>query len=231
MSGTSGLSGTSGSSGSSGTSGTSGVGVASGGTTNQILVKNSSTNFDTTWTSSINVNNITATGNTSVRALTGTTLTLSSIGTGTTSANVGITSGGLLITGSTMAYAAIGFSTIPDFSNADMTPVLSFGSGVSVVGNTMVIQRPGVYLLNASIGLRATFAEYAWVDASNVRLTGTNLGIGVSGNSSDPAAAANAMGIVNITSPNTIIKLRIFVGSGFLTQNAAYAGATILQIA
>jgi hypothetical protein len=52
----------------------------------------------------------------------------------------------------------------------------------------------------------------------------------VSANSIDPAAAASAMGIVNITSPNTIIKLRIFGATGFNTQSGTYAGATIQQL-
>jgi hypothetical protein len=131
----------------------------------------------------------------------------------------------------TLAYAAIGISSIPTFQNADMTPVLSAGSGgITVSGNTIIIARPGVYLLNASIGIRATYAEYGWADASNIQLQGTNLGMGVSANSADTASPANAMGIVNITSPNTIIKLRIFVAAGFNVQSGAYAGATITQL-
>jgi hypothetical protein len=130
----------------------------------------------------------------------------------------------------TLAYASIGISTIPAASNSDMTPTLLNGNGITVGGNTITIANPGVYLMNASIGIRATFAEYAWVDASNNKLTGTNTGLSVSANSTDPAAAVNAMGIVNITSPNTVIKLRIFVGAAFLTQNTAYAAATITQL-
>jgi hypothetical protein len=130
----------------------------------------------------------------------------------------------------TLAYAALGISAIPAASNSDMTPTLLNGTGITVGGNTITIANPGVYLMNASIGIRATFAEYAWVDASNNKLTGTNTGLSVSANSTDPAAAVNAMGIVNITSPNTVIKLRIFVGAAFLTQNTAYAVATITQL-
>jgi hypothetical protein len=80
----------------------------------------------------------------------------------------------------TLAYAAIGISAIPTFQNADMTPTLLNGSGITVGGNVITIERPGVYLLNASIGIRATYAEYAWVDASNNRLTGTNTGMSIS---------------------------------------------------
>jgi hypothetical protein len=130
----------------------------------------------------------------------------------------------------TLAYASIGISAIPAASNSDMTPTILNGNGITVSGNTIVIERPGVYLMNASIGIRATFAEYAWVDASNNRLAGTNTGLATSANSSDPAAPVSAMGIVNITSPNTVIKLRIFVGAAFLTQNTAYAVATITQL-
>jgi hypothetical protein len=112
-----------------------------------------------------------------------------------------------------------------------MTPTLLAGSGITVSGNVITIERPGIYLLNASIAIRATYAEYAWVDASNNRLTGTNTGLSVSANSVDPAGPANAMGIVNITSANTIIKLRILSGVTFnLTQAGQYAGATIVQI-
>jgi hypothetical protein len=111
-----------------------------------------------------------------------------------------------------------------------MTPTLANGSGITVSGNTITIERPGVYLMNASIAIRATYAEYAWVDASNNRLTGTTTGLSISANSTDPAGPANALGIVNITSPNTVIKLRIYVGTGFATQNTAYAGATITQL-
>jgi hypothetical protein len=130
----------------------------------------------------------------------------------------------------TLAYAAIGISTTPAASNSDMTPTLANGSGITVSGNTITIERPGVYLMNASIAIRATYAEYAWVDASNNRLTGTTTGLSISANSTDPAGPANALGIVNITSPNTVIKLRIYVGTGFATQNTAYAGATITQL-
>jgi hypothetical protein len=145
---------------------------------------------------------------------------------------VGITSGGLLITGSTMAYASIGISNIATFSPSDMTPVLLNGSGISVFGNTILIERPGVYVLNASIGIRATYALYNWVDATNNPLTGTNTGMSVAANSVDTAATASAMGIITITSANTIIKLRITGAVGFdATQIATYAGATILQIA
>jgi hypothetical protein len=130
----------------------------------------------------------------------------------------------------TLTYASIGVSAIPAASNSDMTPTILNGNGITVSGNTIIIERPGVYLLNASIGIRATFAEYAWVDASNNRLAGTNTGLAGSLNSTDPAAPVSAMGIVNITSPNTVIKLRIFVGAAFLTQNTAYAVATITQL-
>jgi hypothetical protein len=130
----------------------------------------------------------------------------------------------------TLTYASIGISSIPAFSNSDMTPTILNGNGITVSGNTITIERPGVYLMNANIGIRASFAEYAWVDASNNRLAGTNTGLATSANSSDPAAPVSAMGIVNITSPNTVIKLRIFVGAAFLTQNTAYAVATITQL-
>jgi hypothetical protein len=130
----------------------------------------------------------------------------------------------------TLSYAAIGISTIPTFAPSDMTPSLSRGEGITVSGNTITIQRPGVYMLNASIGIRATYAVYAWVDASNNQLNGTNLGIAAKANSADTAAPANAMGIVNITSPNTIIKLRITGAEGFEIQNILYAGATITQL-
>jgi hypothetical protein len=130
----------------------------------------------------------------------------------------------------TLAYASLFISTIPAAQNSDMTPTLANGSGITVSGNTITIERPGVYLMNASIAIRATYAEYAWVDASNNRLTGTNTGLSISANSTDPAGPANAMGIVNITSPNTVIKLRIYVAAGFAAQNAAYAGATITQL-
>jgi hypothetical protein len=130
----------------------------------------------------------------------------------------------------TLAYAAIGISAIPNFQNADMTPTLQRGEGITVSGNTIIIARPGLYLVNASIGIRATYAEYGWADANNILLAGTNLGMGVSANSIDTACPANAMGIVNITSPNTLIKLRIFVAAGFNVQSGAYAGATIQQL-
>lgn len=52
-SGSSGSSGTSGTSGSSGSSGTSGQGVPSGGATGQFLAKNSSTDYDTVWSSTV----------------------------------------------------------------------------------------------------------------------------------------------------------------------------------
>jgi hypothetical protein len=175
------VNGTSGTSGANGTSGTSGFGVPTGGTSGQILVKNSSTSGDASWKS--------------------------------------------------LAYAAITMSTIPAASNQDITPVLANGDGITVSGNTIIIANPGVYLVNASIAIRATYAEYAWVDASNNRLTGTTTGLSISANSTDPAGPANAMGIVNITSANTVIKLRIYVGAGFsLTQNTAYAAATITQL-
>jgi hypothetical protein len=130
----------------------------------------------------------------------------------------------------TLAYAAIGISAIPTFQNGDMTPTLQRGEGITVSGNTIIIARPGLYLVNASIGIRATYAEYGWADANNILLAGTNLGMGVSANSIDTACPANAMGIVNITSPNTLIKLRIFVAAGFNVQSGAYAGATITQL-
>jgi hypothetical protein len=130
----------------------------------------------------------------------------------------------------TLAYASLLISTIPTTINSDITPTLANGNGITVSGNTITIERPGVYLLNASIGIRASFAEYAWVDASNNRLTGTNTGLAASVNSSDPAAPASAMGIVNITSPNTTIKLRIYAAAAFSTQSPVYAGATITQL-
>jgi hypothetical protein len=61
--------GTNGTSGTNGTNGTNGQGVPVGGTTEQILTKNSSTNYDTGWSSDLSVNEITATGAVSAASL------------------------------------------------------------------------------------------------------------------------------------------------------------------
>jgi hypothetical protein len=94
----------------------------------------------------------------------------------------------------------------------------------------MIIARPGVYLLNATLPFRGNFAEYQWVDASNTRLTGTNIGIAGSVTSIDPIATSPAAGIVTITAANTIVKLRTLNVSSLGTQVPGYAIATITQI-
>lgn len=184
-----------------------GFGVPTGGTSGQVLRKIDGTNYNTEW-----VNNGLPIGGTSGQLL---------IKNSSTSGDASWKS---------LTYASVTVSAIPAAQNSDITPILSRGDGITVSGNTIIIANPGVYMLNASISIRATYAEYGWVDASNNQLAGTNLGISNAANSSDTASPSSAMGIVNIASPNTIIKLRILNAAGFTTQNITYSGATILQL-
>jgi hypothetical protein len=69
------------------------------------------------------------------------------------------------------------------------------------------------------------------VDASNNQLVGTNVGIAGSLNGAEVVSQSPAAGIVNITSPNTIIKLRTGNIATPGTQVPGYAIATIIQIA
>jgi hypothetical protein len=184
-----------------------GFGIPAGGTSGQVLRKIDGTNYNTEW-----VNNGLPTGGTSGQLL---------IKNSSTSGDASWKS---------LSFASVTVSAIPTSSNQDITPVLSRGDGITVSGNNIVIANPGVYMLNASLSIRATYAEYGWVDSSNNQLAGTNLGISNAVNGSDTASPSNAMGIVNIASPNTIIKLRMINTAGFTTQNILYSGATILQL-
>jgi hypothetical protein len=130
----------------------------------------------------------------------------------------------------TLAYGSIGFTTLPTLANNDATPSLLSGEGITTSGNTIIIARPGIYLLNATLPFRGNFAEYRWVDASNNQLTGTNPGLAGSVTSVDPISVSPAAGIVNITAANTIVKLRTSNVSGMGTQVPGYAIATITQI-
>jgi hypothetical protein len=130
----------------------------------------------------------------------------------------------------TLAYGSIGFSTLPTLTNNDATPSLLSGEGVSISGNTMIIARPGIYLLNANLPFRGNFAEYRWVDSANYQLVGTNLGIAASITGPDPISVSPAAGIVNITAANTIVKLRTGNVSTMGTHVPGYAIATITQL-
>jgi len=161
-----------------------GFGIPTGGTINQVLVKNSSTNYDTTWSSSINLNNLTATGTTSlgtltstastvngnltvtgttsVRSLSATTLNLTTIGSGTSVTNLGITSGGTIVTGSTMVtptYLAVQNSNGQSISNITVTTVTGWTTPITSVnagewnGTTglFTATKAGVYLMTANL--------------------------------------------------------------------------------
>jgi hypothetical protein len=130
----------------------------------------------------------------------------------------------------TLAYGSIGFTTLPTFADNDSTPILLNGNGVTTSGNTIIIERPGVYLLNANLPFRGNFAEYRWVDSSNNQLAGTNIGLAGSVTSGDPISVSPSAGIVNITTANTVVKLRTLNVSTLGTQVPGYAIATITQI-
>jgi hypothetical protein len=130
-----------------------------------------------------------------------------------------------------LSYASILFNSLNTNANQDQTPVLGPTNGITVVGNTMVISRPGIYSLNANLAFRAGFVEYRWVDSSNTQLVGTNVGVTGSLTSTEAVSPSPAAGIVNITSPNTVIKLRNGNVSTIGTQVPGYAIATITQIA
>lgn len=130
-----------------------------------------------------------------------------------------------------LSYASILFNSLNTNANQDQTPVLGPANGITVVGNTMVISRPGIYSLNANLAFRAGFVEYRWVDSSNTQLVGTNVGVTGSLTSTEAVSPSPAAGIVNITSPNTVIKLRNGNVSTIGTQVPGYAIATITQIA
>jgi hypothetical protein len=130
-----------------------------------------------------------------------------------------------------LSYASILFNSLNTNANQDQTPVLGPANGITVVGNTMVISRPGIYSLNANLAFRAGFVEYRWVDSSNTQLVGTNVGVTGSLTSTEAVSPSPAAGIVNITSPNTVIKLRNGNVSAIGTQVPGYAIATITQIA
>ena len=130
----------------------------------------------------------------------------------------------------TLAYGSIGFTTLPTLANNDATPSLLSGEGITTSGNTIIIARPGIYLLNATLPFRGNFAEYRWTDASNNQLVGSSLGLAGSVTSPDPIASSPATGIVNITAANTVVKLRTGNVSTLGTQVPGYAGATITQI-
>lgn len=59
---------------------------------------------------------------------------------------------------------------------------------------------------------------------------GTTMGISGSLTSSDSLASAPAGGIIVITSPNTLIKLRTALVGAPSSANAGYSSATIIQI-
>lgn len=187
---------------------TAGFGIPTGGTSGQVLQKVDGTNYNTQWASSA-----VPTGGTTgqiLRKVDGTNYNTQWYG---------------------LSYASILFNELQTGANLDITPVLSTANGITVAGNTIVISQPGIYSLFASLPYRLSgYVEYRWVDASNAQLVGTNVGIGSPSNANDPITSSPAAGIVNITSPNTIIKLRTGNLGGVGTQVPGYAIATITQL-
>lgn len=137
------------------------------------------------------------------------------------------------ITASTtqMEYAMFGFNDIPIVGETDMTPVAkSISSGITLSGNNITLAKPGIYFLQANIAARSSYYVYKWVNSSNTLLSETVEGVGISANSADNAVPSPAVGIVTITSPNTIIKLRAGNISAPTSSFQVYSSATIIQI-
>lgn len=130
-----------------------------------------------------------------------------------------------------LSYASLLFNSFPSTAGSDITPVLGIGHGITVSGNTIILANPGVYQVKADLGIRCTFAEYAFVDASNTKWAGTSVGLCGSVNSGDPTSVSGPGGIIVTTAPNTLVKLRLINIGGFnATQFMTAAGAQIVQI-
>jgi hypothetical protein len=124
----------------------------------------------------------------------------------------------------TLAYAMVTLGgTWPTSNTTDITISSVIGSGITVASNIITLQNAGVYYLSANLGFPASeYAEYNWVNTSNVMLTGTNTGISVAPSTTIIAnPAITAAGIIT-ASANTQIKLRTGLVNGVVSAQAPY---------
>jgi hypothetical protein len=192
-----------------GSTGATGPGVATGGTTGQVLIKNSGTNYDTAWSSNLaSLTDITATGNiqaanitaTSVLSVTG-NANIGNIGTAIVTATGNIT-GANLVTGGVLSVtgnANIGnIGTAQVLASANITTP-QFISNVSTgTAPFLVTSTTQVANLSVATAGSATTADTVTTNAQpNITSTGTLASLSVSGNAN--IGNIGTTGVLNVT--------------------------------
>ena len=130
----------------------------------------------------------------------------------------------------TLSYANVFLGgTWPTANNTDITIHAVSGSGVTAAANVITLQNAGVYTLSANCSIPSNFAEYFWVDTSNVQVPGTNIGISAAPTGSFSTAPVTAAGIITATA-GTQIKLRTSIVNGVVADVPYYYNVQIIQI-
>ena len=210
--------------GSTGSTGAAGQGVATGGTTGQILIKNSSANYDTAWSSSLSITgNVTANyhiGNGSLLTditganVTGTVSSASSAttaGTVTTAAQPNITSTGTLVSLSVTANANVG--------NLNTAGIISAGGNVT--GNYFI--GDGSQLTNLTIAAGSAITN----GTSNVTVDNNgNVRTSVGGTSNVLVVTTTGANITGTISASGNVTANYFIGNGSTLTNITGANVT-----
>lgn len=168
--------------GSNGTSGTNGTGVTAGGTTDQVLAKNSNTDYDTKWVTVAGTGTVTSVSVVTANGVSG------SVATATSTPAITLTLGAITPT-TVVASGAISGSNLSGTNTGDQTITLTgnvTGSGTSsfatTIANSAVTmamhanQADQTFIANNSGGVSAPSAVTAANAKTMLGLTGTNSG-------------------------------------------------------
>jgi hypothetical protein len=151
--------------------------------------------------------------------------TSSSFALSTTSASFATTA-----STTTLSYGNVFLGgTWPTANNTDITIRAVSGSGITTAANVITLQNAGVYTLSANCSIPSNFAEYFWVDTSNVQVPGTNVGLSAAPTGSFSTAAVTAAGIITAAA-GTQIKLRTSIVNGVVADAPYYYNIQIIQI-
>jgi hypothetical protein len=182
--------------GATGSTGAAGQGVATGGTTGQVLIKNSGANYDTAWSSDISV-----TGNVTANYHIGNGSTLSSI----TGANVTGTVSSATTAGTVTTNAQPNITSVGTLASLSVTGLIEGIGGANITGtinaSNVVIQGAGNFAGNGS---RITYINGANVVGAVAYATTANsvAGSNVSGAVGSATSATTAGTVTTAAQPN-----------------------------